>query len=55
MSASKILAHLLIVSQDQVDALKKRGVSAAAMDSSQSREAWLETTEKLRNNTLRLL
>ena len=25
------------------------------MDSSQSREAWLETTEKLRNDTLRLL
>ncbi|KAI4251804.1 MAG: hypothetical protein LQ352_004650 [Teloschistes flavicans] len=40
---------------DQVDALKKRGVSAAAMDSTQSREAWLQTMEKLRNNTLKLL
>ena len=43
------------MTQDQVDALKKRGVAAAAMDSSQSREAWLDTADKLRSNTLKLL
>ena len=41
--------------QDQVDALKRRGVCAAAMDSSQSQESWLDTCEKLRRDDLKLL
>lgn len=41
--------------KDQVDALKKRGVCAAAMDSSQSRDAWLDTCDKLRREELKLL
>jgi len=41
--------------QDQVDALRAKGVAAAAMDSSQSREAWLETCKKLRSEELNLL
>ena len=43
------------VLKDQVDALKQRGVSAAAMDSSQSRESFLDTCDKLRRNELKLL
>ncbi|KAL8686248.1 MAG: hypothetical protein Q9218_007241 [Villophora microphyllina] len=49
-----VVSPLIALMKDQVDALRKRGVSAAAMDSTQSREAWLDTTEKLRNNTLKL-
>ena len=44
-----------IYHQDQVDALKERGVYAAAMDSSQTREAWLDTCDKLRRKELKLL
>lgn len=41
--------------QDQVDALTKRGVAAAAMDSSQTRDSWLDTCDKLRRGELKLL
>ena len=41
--------------QDQVDALRKRGVCAAAMDSSQTRDVWLDTCGKLRREELKLL
>ena len=41
--------------KDQVDALRKRGVCAAAMDSSQTRDAWLDTCNKLRKEELKLL
>jgi len=50
-----VVSPLIALMKDQVDALKKRGVSAAAMDSSQSRDAWLETCEKLRKDDLKLL
>lgn len=48
-----IQAYMAI--QDQVDALKRRGVCAAAMDSSQSRETWLDTCSNLRSGALKLL
>ena len=38
-----------------MDALKKRGVAAAALDSSQSRDSSLDTHEKLRKGQLKLL
>ncbi|KAL9577760.1 MAG: hypothetical protein Q9203_007340, partial [Teloschistes exilis] len=49
-----VVSPLIALMKDRVDALKKRGVSAAAIDSTQSREAWLDTMERLRNNTLKL-
>ena len=41
--------------QDQVDALRKRRVAASVMDSTQSRDSYLETVELLKNNKLKLL
>lgn len=41
--------------QDQVDVLRKRRVAATVMDSSQSRDSYLETVELLKNNKLKLL
>ena len=50
-----VVSPLIALMKDQVDALRKRGVEAAAMDSSQSRETWLDTCDKLRRNQLKLL
>ena len=50
-----IISPLIALMKDQVDALKRKGVAAAAMDSSQTREAWLDTCEKLRRGQLKLL
>ncbi|KAL8767588.1 MAG: hypothetical protein Q9209_005960 [Squamulea sp. 1 TL-2023] len=50
-----VVSPLIALMKDQVDALKRRGVCAAAMDSSQSRDAWLDTCEKVRKNKLKLL
>ena len=50
-----VVSPLIALMKDQVDALKKKGVAAAAMDSSQSRESWLDTCNKLRNGQLKLL
>ncbi|KAG8531331.1 uncharacterized protein KY384_002960 [Bacidia gigantensis] len=50
-----VVSPLIALMKDQVDMLRKRGISAAAMDSSQSRESWLDASEKLRNGTLKLL
>jgi RecQ family ATP-dependent DNA helicase len=50
-----VVSPLIALMKDQVDALKKRGVAAAAMDSSQSRDAWLDTCDKLRRGQLKLL
>ncbi len=50
-----VVSPLIALMKDQVDALKRKGVAAAAMDSSQSREAWLDTCDKLRTGQLKLL
>jgi RecQ family ATP-dependent DNA helicase len=50
-----VVSPLIALMKDQVDALKRRGISAAAMDGSQSRETWLDTCKKLRGNQLKLL
>ncbi|KAL8837116.1 MAG: hypothetical protein Q9176_005858 [Flavoplaca citrina] len=50
-----VVSPLIALMKDQVDALKNRGVCAAAMDSSQTRNAWLDTHDKLRNDELKLL
>jgi len=41
--------------KDQVQALKKRGVEAASMDSSLSGDEMAEVRSKLRNGTLKIL
>lgn len=50
-----VISPLIALMKDQVDALRRLGVEAAAMDSSQSREAWLDTCQKLKSGVLKLL
>ncbi|KAM0803698.1 P-loop containing nucleoside triphosphate hydrolase protein [Usnea florida] len=50
-----VVSPLIALMKDQVDALRKRGVCCAAMDSSQTRDAWLDTCDKLRRGQLKLL
>ena len=50
-----VVSPLIALMKDQVDALKKKGVAAAAIDSSQNRESWLDTCNRLRNGQLKLL
>ena len=50
-----VVSPLIALMKDQVDALKKRGVSAAALDSSQTRDSWLDTCDRIRRDELKLL
>ncbi|KAI5845861.1 ATP-dependent DNA helicase-like protein recQ [Morchella snyderi] len=50
-----VISPLIALMKDQVDALKARGVKAAAIDSSQTRESVLETYDLLRRGELKLL
>ena len=50
-----VVSPLIALMKDQVDALKRKNVAAAALDSSQSREAWLDTGEKIRRDKMKLL
>lgn len=50
-----VISPLIALMKDQVDALRRLGVEAAAMDSSQPREVWLDTCQKLKNGVLKLL
>ena len=50
-----VVSPLIALMKDQVDALVKRGIKAAAMDSSKSREEYLKICDDLRNGDLKLL
>ena len=50
-----VVSPLIALMKDQVDALRRKNVAAAALDSSQSREAWLDTNEKIRQEKLKIL
>jgi RecQ family ATP-dependent DNA helicase len=50
-----VVSPLISLTKDQIDALTKRGVSAARLDSSQTREEYLQTQDGLRAGTLKLL
>ena len=50
-----VVSPLIALMKDQVDALKKRGISAASMDSSKSKEEYLEIVEAMREGTLDIL
>ena len=50
-----VVSPLIALMKDQVDVMKRKGVAAAAMDSSQKRETWLEACDNLRKGQLKLL
>ena len=50
-----VVSPLISLMKDQIDALTKRGVSAARQDSTQTREEYLQTQADLRAGTLKLL
>jgi RecQ family ATP-dependent DNA helicase len=50
-----VISPLIALMKDQVDTLRRLGVEAAAMDSTQSREDWLKTCDKLKSGVLKLL
>lgn len=50
-----VVSPLIALMKDQVDALVRRGVKAATMDSSKSREEYLNTCEMLRSGELKIL
>lgn len=50
-----VVSPLIALMKDQVDALVRRGIKAAALDSTKTREEYLKTTEMLRNGELKLL
>ena len=50
-----VVSPLIALMKDQVDALKKRGINAAALDSSKSKEEYLEIVDAMRNGTLDIL
>jgi len=50
-----VVSPLIALMKDQVDVLIKRGIKAAVLDSTKSREEYLHTAEMLRNGELKLL
>ena len=50
-----VVSPLIALMKDQTEALKKRGVKAAALDSSQSKDSVIETYRMLREGELKLL
>lgn len=50
-----VVSPLIALMKDQVDALNRRGISAAALDSTKSREEYLATVDAMRDGTLDIL
>jgi len=50
-----VVSPLIALMKDQVDALKRKGLNAACLDSTKTREEFLHTMEGMRNGTLKLL
>lgn len=50
-----VVSPLIALMKDQVDALVRRGIKAATLDSTKTREEYLQTFEMLRNGDLKLL
>jgi superfamily II DNA helicase RecQ len=50
-----IVSPLIALMKDQVDALVRRGIKAATMDSTKSREEYLATCKMLENGELKML
>lgn len=49
------MSPLIALMKDQVDALKRKGISAAVLDSTKSRDEYFATIDAMRNGTLDLL
>lgn len=52
---SLIVSPLIALMKDQVDALVQRGIAAATLDSTKTRDEYLKTCEMLRNGELKML
>lgn len=50
-----VVSPLIALMKDQVDALRRRGIKAAVLDSTKTREEYLETTDAMRRGDLKLL
>lgn len=50
-----VVSPLIALMKDQVDALRKRGISAAQLDSSKSKEEYLQIVDSMRDGTLDIL
>jgi superfamily II DNA helicase RecQ len=50
-----VVSPLIALMKDQVDSLVRRGIKAATLDSTKSRDEYLQTCEMLRNGELKLL
>lgn len=50
-----VVSPLIALMKDQVDALVRRGIKAASLDSSKSREEYIHTCDMLRSGELKIL
>lgn len=50
-----VVSPLIALMKDQVDALHRRGISAAVLDSTKSKEEYFEIVDSMRNGTLDIL
>lgn len=50
-----VVSPLIALMKDQVDALQRRGIAAAVMDSTKTRDEYLSTVDKMRNGELDIL
>ncbi|KAI5364055.1 putative helicase, P-loop containing nucleoside triphosphate hydrolase [Septoria linicola] len=50
-----VVSPLIALMKDQVDALHRKGISAAVLDSTKSKEEYLQTVDAMRNGTLDIL
>ena len=50
-----VVSPLIALMKDQVDALVRRGINAATLDSTKTREEYLNTCEMMRNGELKIL
>lgn len=50
-----VVSPLIALMKDQVDALLRRGIKAAVLDSTRTKEQYLQTVDEMRNGTLDIL
>lgn len=50
-----VVSPLIALMKDQVDALLRRGIKAAVLDSTRTKEQYLQTVDAMRNGTLDIL
>jgi len=50
-----VVSPLIALMKDQVDSLKRKGISAAVLDSTKTKDEYLATVDAMRNGTLDVL